>query len=67
MQILESNGVLYTEKRKIRKDRFTDLEQVKQYRDFIYADHVLNFNDFYIFCNKIDDVEFEEIGNLSNG
>jgi hypothetical protein len=35
------------------------------YRDWLGADHVLRDQTHYIFCETIDDVEFEEINDDS--
>jgi hypothetical protein len=59
--ILKNNDKLYIVKREIRKSQFTDMNDVKAYMEFIHAEHVLQDADKYIFCLKIDDVEFEEM------
>jgi hypothetical protein len=63
--IISSGDKLYVVKRKIRINRFSDLEQVKQYRDLIKCDHVLSSNEHYIFCLTIDDIE--EIEEIKSG
>ncbi len=43
------------------KENNPQLEYVQMYRDWVGADHVLRDQTHYIFCETIDDVEFEEI------
>jgi len=38
-----------------------DMEIVKEYRDWIGADHVLRDQTHFIFCETIPDIEYEEI------
>lgn len=47
--------------REIRKAQFTDMSDVKDYMEYIHAEHVLQDQEKYIFCKKIDDIEFEEM------
>lgn len=47
------------------KENHPQLEYVQMYRDWIGADHVLRDQTHYIFCETIDDVEFEEINDDS--
>jgi hypothetical protein len=42
-------------------DAAIDMNLVKQYRDALGADHVLQTPTHYMFCETIPDVEFEEI------
>ena len=51
----------YILKRQIRKSRFTELSDVKEYKEYINAEHVLQNGEFYMFVNNVDDVEFEEM------
>ena len=43
------------------KQNNPQLEYVQMYRDWLGADHVLRDQTHYIFCETIQDVEFEEI------
>jgi hypothetical protein len=47
------------------KENNPQLEYVQMYRDWVGADHVLRDQTHYIFCETIDDVEFEEINDDS--
>jgi hypothetical protein len=38
-----------------------DMEQVKLYRDWCGADHVLRDQTHFIFCQTIEDIEWEEL------
>lgn len=59
MEIVQNNNKLYILKRRIRKDIFTDLKMVQEYKEYIHTDHVLQDAEHYMFCNTIDDVEYE--------
>ena len=61
MEILKSNDKLYIVMRIIKKTTFNDMNDVKDYMEYIHAEHVLQDQDKYIFCKKIDDIEFEEM------
>jgi len=41
-----------------------NMEWVKMYRDWCGADHVLRDQTHFMFCETIEDVEFEEIEKL---
>lgn len=43
------------------KQNNPQLEYIQMYRDWLGADHVLRDQSHYIFCETIQDVEFEEI------
>ena len=47
------------------KQNNPQLEYVQMYRDWVGADHVLRDQTHYIFCETIQDVEFEEINHDS--
>jgi ethanolamine ammonia-lyase large subunit len=47
------------------KGNSPQLEYVQMYRDWCGADHVLRDQTHYMFCETIEDVEFEEINNDS--
>ncbi len=55
----------YILKRQIRKSMFTELSDVKDYKEYIHAEHVLQNGEFYMFVNNVDDIEFEEIPNAA--
>jgi hypothetical protein len=38
-----------------------NMEMVKEYRDWIGADHVLRDQTHFIFCETVQDVEWEEV------
>jgi hypothetical protein len=61
MEIVQNNNKLYYLKRRIRKDQFADINIVQKYMKFIHTEHVLQDVEFYMFCNTIDDIEFEEM------
>lgn len=42
-------------------DMEPDMEQVKLYRDWYGADHVLRDQTHFIFCQTIEDIEWEEL------
>lgn len=55
----------YILKRQIRKSIFPELSDVKDYKDYINAEHVLQNGEFYMFVDNVDDIEFEEITNAA--
>lgn len=61
MELIKSNDKFYIVKREIKKSSFSNMSDVKAYMEFIHAEHVLQDADKYIFCLKIDDVEYEEM------
>ena len=40
-----------------------DIEYLKEYRDWIGADHVLRDQTHFIFCETIQDIEWEDLEN----
>ena len=38
-----------------------DIEYLKEYRDWIGADHVLRDQTHFIFCETIQDIEWEDL------
>jgi hypothetical protein len=46
-------------------DQDPDMERVKMYRDWIGADHVLRDQTHYLFCETIEDIEWEELSSES--
>lgn len=38
-----------------------NMDRVKMYRDWVGADHVLRDQTHFLFCETIQDVEFEEL------
>lgn len=58
------NDKYYIEKRRIRKTQFEDdLNTVKEYKEYIKADHVLQDAEYFIFVDTVDDIEYEIISN----
>lgn len=57
--LIKSNDKYYQFVRQIRKTMFNELKTVQEYRDYIMCDHVLQVNEFYIFCRTVTDVEIE--------
>jgi hypothetical protein len=60
------NDIAYAEMHQIPLHRFAvtldsniDMQLVKQWRDALSADHVLQNGTHFIFCEKITDVDFE--------
>lgn len=47
--------------RQIKKNMFTEMSHVKEYKEYIHAEHVLQNGEHYLFVNNIDEIEFEEI------
>lgn len=66
-QLYVHGGKSYLILRKIIESHFHDknnqprLEYVQMYRDWVGADHVLRDQTHYMFCETIQDVEFEDI------
>jgi hypothetical protein len=67
-QLYLHNGTAYLILRKKSIDYFRNklndtinMEWVQEYMKWCGADHVLQDTSHYIFCETIDDVEFEEI------
>ena len=61
MQLVKSNDKYYQLKRIINKSQFKDLSDVNDFKKFIHCNHVLQDSDHYMFCDTVDDIEFEEI------
>lgn len=53
--IINNNGNLYVLIRRIKKINFTELNIVKEYKEYIFCDHVLQDNEYYLFVRNIDD------------
>lgn len=47
--------------RQIRKNMFTEMLHVKEYKEHIHAEHTLQNGEYYLFVNNVDEIEFEEI------
>jgi hypothetical protein len=66
-QLYIHNEKAYFVLKRVLEQHFNDkqnnpkLEYIQMYRDWIGADHVLRDQSHYIFCETIQDVEFEEI------
>lgn len=60
-QVLFINDQYYILFRKIRKSLFTELSHVNDYKNFLHVNHVLQDTEFYLFCETVDDIQFEEI------
>lgn len=58
--LIQSNDKFYQVIRQIKKDMFNELKDVQEYRDYIHCNHVLQVNEYYIFCRTVDDVEIQE-------
>lgn len=43
-----------------------NMELVKMFRDWLGADHVLQDAQYFMFCETIQDIEFEEIDEEDN-
>ena len=53
--IISSNNKLHVLIRRIKKEYFKDLNVVKEYKEYIFCDHVLQDNEYYMFVRNIDD------------
>jgi hypothetical protein len=42
-------------------DNPIDMERVKMFRDWVGADHVLRDKTHFLFCETIEDIEWEEL------
>jgi hypothetical protein len=66
-QLYIHNGKAYLVIRKVPIGKFEvdyhpeNMEQVKMYRDWVGADHVLRDQTYFLFVETIQDVEFEEL------
>jgi hypothetical protein len=63
MQLIVSNNKYYQLKRIIKKNHFVDLKEVNEFKEFLHCNHVLQDSETYMFCDTVDDVEFEMIEN----
>lgn len=68
-QIQYHNNIPYKVHRTIPRHNFVikgkeNLELVQMWRDYLDCDHVLQNADYFIFCETIHEVEFEEVENL---
>ena len=68
MQIQVHNGIAYQILRAKpishfapKLDEHPNMEYVQMFRDWVGADHVLRTPTHFLFCETIQDVEFEEI------
>lgn len=59
--IVEFNDNLYQLIRMIKKTRFTDIEGVKIYSEYLHADSIKQNQTHYLFLRDIPDIEYEEI------
>jgi hypothetical protein len=67
-QIYLHGGKAYIVLRRVWEGKFTpkldqnpDIERVKMFRDWVGADHVLRDQTHYMFCETIEDVEWEDL------
>jgi hypothetical protein len=66
-EIYTHGGKAYIILRRIPIDRFNisenllNMDKVKIFRDWCGADHVLRDNTHFMFCESIEDVEWEEL------
>lgn len=65
-KFINHKGQLYKIKREINEDRFSfegrvELDWVKEYRDYIACDHVLKMKSYFLFCEEVTDIEWEEV------
>lgn len=63
--MLKYGEKFYILKRQIKKSIFPELSDVKDYKEYIHAEHVLQNGEFYMFVDNVDDIEFEEIPNAT--
>ena len=58
-RLYKHHDILYVVLREIRLTRFEgmDMEVVKEFRDFLGADHVLRTQTHFLFCETIQDAE----------
>lgn len=66
-KLFKHGGKAYLIKRELlhfkamNPDGTVDIAKIQVYRDFVNADHVLKNATHFLFCETIEDVEFEEI------
>lgn len=67
-QIHTHGGKAYIILRRAWEGKFTpkldqdpDMEYVKMFRDWVGADHVLRDKTHFLFCETIEDIEWEEL------
>jgi len=66
-QLYIHNDLAYLISRTIRKEQFQNDQKetckdiLKEYRDFLHCDKVLETASHFIFCNTIPDVEWEPV------
>ncbi len=67
-RFFDHNNKIYRIRREISSSRFkgdgekseVEMEWVKEYRDYLNADHVLMVGGVFLFCNEVVEVECEE-------
>lgn len=66
-QLFHNNGTLYVVLRDMPSHQFEDKNKVvdntkiKVWKRWLQADHVLRFNERYLFVEVVPEIEFEEI------
>jgi hypothetical protein len=67
-QMYLHGGKAYIILRRVLESRFSyklgnepNMEHIQMYRDWVGADHVLRDQTHFLFCETIQDIEFEEL------
>lgn len=66
MNVINHNDTVYKIKREVKQHNFTyegqiHLDVVKEFKEFLNCDHVLQKGDAFLFCEEIPSIEWEEI------
>jgi hypothetical protein len=59
-RLYKHNDILYKIIREIPSHNFENMDIVKEFRDYIGADHVLQNQSHFLFCETIQDAEIIE-------
>lgn len=70
-KFLEHNDKIYWVKKEIPSSYFedegnTEMEWVKEYRDYLVCDHVLMVSEVFLFCNEVSEASMEEVNEEEN-
>jgi len=59
-RLYKHNDILYKIIREVPFHNFNNMDIVKEFRDFVGADHVLQTQTHFLFCETIQDAEIIE-------
>lgn len=63
-QLYKHHDDIYIVLRQVSLHNFKNIEQVKEYKDYIQADHVLKTPTHYLFCENVESIDFTIIEDI---